>query len=76
MAVAQSVLSETQRETLEALGDTFIPAIEADSHDPVEKEFMGRAASDMAVENSRPSGSIRSSISRPKAGSRLYDRQG
>ncbi len=49
MAVAQSVLSETQRETLEALGDTFIPGIEADSHDPVEKEFMGRAASDMAV---------------------------
>ena len=49
MAVAQSVLSETQRETLEALGDTFIPAIEADSHDPVEKEFLARAASDMAV---------------------------
>ena len=28
MAVAQSVLSETQRETLEALGDTFVPAVE------------------------------------------------
>ena len=49
MAVAQSVLTETQRETLEALCDTFVPAIEADSHDPVEKEFMGRAASDLAV---------------------------
>ena len=49
MAVAQSVLSETQREVLAALGDTFVPAIEVDSHDPLEKEFMGRAASDLAV---------------------------
>jgi choline dehydrogenase-like flavoprotein len=49
MAVAQSVLSETQRETLAALGDTFVPAIDVDSHDTLEKEFMGRAASDLAV---------------------------
>ncbi len=49
MAVAQSVLSETQRETLEALGNTFVPAVESDSHDPLEKEFLGRAASDMDV---------------------------
>ena len=49
MAVAQSVLSETQRETLEALCDTFVPAVETDSHDPLEKEFIGRAASDMDV---------------------------
>ena len=49
MAVAQSVLSEVQRETLVALGDTFIPAIDADSHDPVEREFMARAASDLGV---------------------------
>ena len=49
MAVAQAVLSETQRETLEALCDTFVPAVEVDTHDPVEKEFMARAASDLAV---------------------------
>ena len=41
MAVAQSVLSETQRETLEALCDTFVPSVDTDTHDPVEQEFMG-----------------------------------
>ena len=49
MAVAQSVLSETQRETLEALADTFVPGVEVDSHDPLERQFMARAASDLGV---------------------------
>ena len=49
MAVAQAVLSETRRGVLEALCDTFIPAVEADAGDPVEREFMARAASDLQV---------------------------
>src|SRR3954454_206410 len=49
MAVMASVLTDSQRRTLEALCDTFIPAVDADTQDPVEKEFMGRAASDMAI---------------------------
>ena len=49
MAVAQAVLNETQRTTLEALCDTFVPAVDADTGDPVEKAFMARAASDLAV---------------------------
>jgi choline dehydrogenase-like flavoprotein len=49
MAVMASVLTDAQRSTLEALCDTFVPAVEADSQDPVEREFMGRAASDMAI---------------------------
>jgi choline dehydrogenase-like flavoprotein len=49
MAVAASVLTDSQRRTLEALCDTFVPSVEAKSQDPVEREFMGRAASDMAI---------------------------
>ena len=49
MAVAQAVLSDAQRETLEALCDTFVPSVETDTHDALEKEFMARAASDLQV---------------------------
>ena len=49
MAVAASVLDETQRSTLEALCDTYVPAIESDTGDPVERDFLARAASDMQL---------------------------
>jgi choline dehydrogenase-like flavoprotein len=49
MAVAQSVLSATRRETLEALCETFVPAVEVDTADPVEAEFMARGATDLEV---------------------------
>src|SRR4051812_29054848 len=49
MSVAASVLSDTQRQTLAALCDTFIPAVESDTGDPVEREFLARSASDMLV---------------------------
>src|SRR3954452_2592775 len=49
MSVAASVLSDTQRQTLEALCDTFIPSVETDTGDPVERDFLARAASDMQV---------------------------
>ena len=49
MATATSVLTDAQRATLEALCDTYVPSVDADTHDPLEKEFMGRAASDMQV---------------------------
>ena len=49
MAVAQAVLNETRRKTLEALCDTFVPSVQAETGDPVEKEFMARAASDLEV---------------------------
>src|SRR3954451_23152778 len=49
MSVAASVLSDTQRQTLEALCDTFIPSVEADTGAPVERDFLARAASDMQI---------------------------
>lgn len=49
MAVAQAVLTDARRLTLEALCDTFVPAIESDSGDPVEAEFMARSASALQV---------------------------
>src|SRR3954470_20829475 len=49
MSVAASVLSDTQRQTLAALCDTFIPTVESDTGDPVEREFLARSASDMLV---------------------------
>ena len=45
MAVAQAVLTDTQRDTLDALCDTFVPAVESETQDPVEQAFMARAAS-------------------------------
>jgi choline dehydrogenase-like flavoprotein len=50
MAVAPTtVLTDEQRTTLEALFDTFIPAIEVDDGDPAYQEFMARTPSDMGV---------------------------
>jgi choline dehydrogenase-like flavoprotein len=49
MSVAASVLSDTQRQTLEALCDTFVPSVETDTGDPVERDFLARAASDMQI---------------------------
>jgi len=49
MAIAEAVLKETQRQTLLALCDTFVPSVAVETHDPVERGFMARAASDLAV---------------------------
>src|SRR3954451_22013667 len=49
MSVAASVLSDTQRQTLEALCDTFIPSVESGTGDPLERDFLARAASDMLI---------------------------
>ena len=49
MAVMATVFNEVQRSTLEALCDTFVPAVETDSGDPVEREFMARSAGDLQV---------------------------
>ncbi len=49
MAVAAEVLTDAQRATLAALCDTYVPAVESDTPDPVEREFMARSASDMAI---------------------------
>ena len=46
MAVAAAVFDETQRATLEALCETFVPSIESDSGDPLERDFMARSALD------------------------------
>src|ERR1700685_3281491 len=49
MTVIQAGLSETQRQTLRALCDTFVPSVAAETHDQVERDFMARAASDLGV---------------------------
>src|SRR5680860_634579 len=49
MAVMASVFDETQRATLEALCDTFVPAVETSTQDPVEREFLARSAADLQV---------------------------
>ena len=49
MAVMASVLTDSQRETLSALCDTFAPSLQADSQDPVERDFLARSASDLEV---------------------------
>ena len=49
MAVMASVLTDSQRETLAALCDTFVPSLESDTQDPVEREFLARAASDLDI---------------------------
>ncbi len=43
------MLTDTQRLTLEALCDTFAPAVDSDSGDEVERQFMARAASELGV---------------------------
>lgn len=49
MATAQAVFSDTRRATLEALCQTFVPAVETDSADPVEAAFLTRGASELQV---------------------------
>ena len=49
MAVAAAVFDETQRATLEALCETFVPSVETDTGDPLEQEFMARSALDMQI---------------------------
>ncbi len=49
MAVMATVFNDVQRTTLEALCDTFVPAVESDTGDPVEREFLARSAGDMQV---------------------------
>ena len=44
-----SVLTDSQRKTLEALCDTFVPTVEVETGDSVERDFMGRSASDMQI---------------------------
>ncbi len=43
------MLSEVQRATLETLCDTFVPPVESDTGDPVEKAFLARTAGDMRI---------------------------
>ena len=49
MATTEALLSGTQRRTLDALCDTFVPSLEIETHDQLERELMARAASDLAV---------------------------
>ena len=49
MAIMTGVFDATRRATLEALCDTFVPAVDSDSEDPVERAFMERSASDLGV---------------------------
>ncbi|HEV2074604.1 MAG TPA: gluconate 2-dehydrogenase subunit 3 family protein, partial [Thermoleophilaceae bacterium] len=49
MAATIEVLTEAQRATLAAVCDTYVPAVDSDTHDAVEREFMGRSASDMGI---------------------------
>ncbi len=49
MAVTVGALSDTRRRTLEAVCDTFAPAIEADSAGEPVAAFYARAASDLGV---------------------------
>jgi choline dehydrogenase-like flavoprotein len=49
MAVAAEVLTDAQRTTLAALCDTYVPAVDWDSSDPLERDFMARSASAMGI---------------------------
>ena len=49
MAVMATVLTDSQRGTLAAVCDTYVPSIDADTHDPIERDFLGRAATDMGI---------------------------
>ena len=63
MAVMESVLSDSQRSTLAAACDTFVPAVESDTHDPLEKEFMARSAGEEL-----DAGAVRDTVERALAG--------
>jgi choline dehydrogenase-like flavoprotein len=49
MAVMEQVLSETRRETLAVVCDTFVPAVHVDTADELEAAFMARASTDLDV---------------------------
>jgi choline dehydrogenase-like flavoprotein len=49
VAVVAGVLSERQKRCLEALCDTWVPAVERDGADPVEASFLARAADEVGV---------------------------
>jgi len=49
MAVLAPTFDQTQQATLTALCETFVPSVEVDSGDPVEREFMARSAADLGV---------------------------
>jgi hypothetical protein len=49
VAVLASVLDETQRRTLRAVCDTFVPSIEAGDGNQTMRAFLARSASDLAV---------------------------
>jgi choline dehydrogenase-like flavoprotein len=49
MAVMGGVLTDQQRRVLEAACDTFVPAVESETHDPVERAYLARTASDLDV---------------------------
>jgi choline dehydrogenase-like flavoprotein len=49
VAVVAGVLNEAQRRTLEALCDTFVPAVGGADGDPVEAGFLARAATELGV---------------------------
>ena len=49
MAVATAVFDETRRATLEALCETFVPSVQVETGDPLEREFMARSALDMLI---------------------------
>ena len=45
----RAVLSERQKRTLEALCDTWVPAVDPDGSDPVEASFLARPAAEIGV---------------------------
>jgi choline dehydrogenase-like flavoprotein len=49
MAATAGVLTDVQRATLAALCDTYVPSIESETPDGVERDFMARSASDMGI---------------------------
>lgn len=49
MAVLAAAFDETQRATLTALCETYVPSVEVDSGDALEREFMARSAGDLDV---------------------------
>jgi choline dehydrogenase-like flavoprotein len=49
MAVLAPVFDEARRATLAALCETYVPSVEVDSGDSLEREFMARSAKDLDV---------------------------
>jgi choline dehydrogenase-like flavoprotein len=49
MAVMAPAFDETQRATLAALCETYVPSVEVETGDPLEREFMARSAADLDV---------------------------